>query len=37
MLHLQDFLDYTEALWGDSGVQECYSRSYEYQLIDSAK
>ncbi|WAR05596.1 GNAS-like protein [Mya arenaria] len=26
-----------EVLWRDAGVQECYSRSYEYQLIDSAK
>lgn len=24
-------------LWADSGVQECFSRSNEYQLNDSAK
>ncbi|ELK29737.1 Guanine nucleotide-binding protein G(o) subunit alpha, partial [Myotis davidii] len=24
-------------LWGDSGIQECFSRSREYQLNDSAK
>lgn len=33
----EQFLDYTEELWKDGGVQECYSRSHEYQLIDSAK
>jgi hypothetical protein len=24
-------------LWGDSGIQECFNRSREYQLNDSAK
>ena len=24
-------------LWADAGVQECFSRSNEYQLNDSAK
>ena len=24
-------------LWADSGVQECFGRSNEYQLNDSAK
>lgn len=24
-------------LWADSGVQECFARSNEYQLNDSAK
>ena len=24
-------------LWSDSGVEECFSRSNEYQLNDSAK
>ena len=24
------------SLWGDAGVQECFSRAYEYQLNDSA-
>ncbi|KAH3703147.1 guanine nucleotide-binding protein G(s) subunit alpha-like [Dreissena polymorpha] len=32
-----DLLEDIETLWRDSGVQECFSRSYEYQLIDSAK
>lgn len=35
--YLQEFLDHTETLWRDTGVQECYSRAHEYQLIDSAK
>lgn len=26
-----------EALWKDSGVQECFKRSREYQLNDSAR
>jgi guanine nucleotide-binding protein G(i) subunit alpha len=26
-----------EALWRDAGVQECFKRSREYQLNDSAK
>jgi guanine nucleotide-binding protein subunit alpha len=26
-----------KALWADTGVQECFSRSREYQLNDSAK
>lgn len=26
-----------KALWADSGIQNCYSRKREYQLIDSAK
>lgn len=32
-----EFMDNTEHLWGDAGVRECYSRSHEYQLLDSAK
>lgn len=24
------------SIWADSGVQECFSRAYEYQLNDSA-
>ncbi|KAI3386208.1 hypothetical protein SNEBB_010835 [Seison nebaliae] len=31
------FFDYTEKLWEDRGIQECYQRSNEYQLIDSAQ
>ena len=32
-----EFFDNAEILWRDSGVQECFQRSNEYQLIDSAK
>ena len=31
------FFDYAEDLWKDRGVQECFERSNEYQLIDCAK
>ena len=34
---LQDFYDTTSRLWRDPGVQECFARASEYQLIDSAK
>jgi len=33
----QEFYDHTDVLWKDAGVQECYERSNEYQLIDCAK
>ncbi|XP_002734471.1 guanine nucleotide-binding protein G(s) subunit alpha-like [Saccoglossus kowalevskii] len=33
----EEFWDHTEVLWKDQGVQTCYERSNEYQLIDSAK
>ncbi|CAB3987741.1 Guanine nucleotide-binding G(s) subunit alpha [Paramuricea clavata] len=32
-----DFFDGTIILWQDSGVQECFERSNEYQLIDCAQ
>ncbi|CAF1289035.1 unnamed protein product [Rotaria sordida] len=32
-----EFFDYVETLCRDGGVQECFQRSNEYQLIDSAK
>lgn len=32
-----DLLSAMKRLWADSGVQECFSRSNEYQLNDSAK
>ncbi|KAA0202122.1 hypothetical protein HAZT_HAZT003980 [Hyalella azteca] len=32
-----EFFDHTEILWRDKGVQACYERSNEYQLIDCAK
>ncbi|XP_072036099.1 guanine nucleotide-binding protein G(s) subunit alpha-like isoform X1 [Amphiura filiformis] len=30
------FYDRARDLWEDEGVQECYARAHEYQLIDSA-
>ncbi|CAF1286368.1 unnamed protein product [Rotaria magnacalcarata] len=32
-----EFFDHAEKLWRDAGVQNCFHRSNEYQLIDSAK
>ncbi|CAK9297554.1 unnamed protein product [Gordionus sp. m RMFG-2023] len=32
-----EFYDATKSLWADAGVQACFERSNEYQLIDSAK
>ncbi|XP_033105159.1 guanine nucleotide-binding protein G(s) subunit alpha-like [Anneissia japonica] len=32
-----EFWEHTIALWEDKGVQMCFDRSNEYQLIDSAK
>ena len=33
----EDLLLAMKRLWSDSGVQECFCRSNEYQLNDSAK
>ena len=33
----EELLEGRKRLWVDSGVQECFSRSNEYQLNDSAK
>lgn len=33
----KEFWEYTEQLWKDKGIQQCYERSNEYQLIDCAK
>lgn len=33
----EDLLAAMKRLWSDGGVQECFSRSNEYQLNDSAK
>ncbi|XP_042873729.1 guanine nucleotide-binding protein G(s) subunit alpha [Penaeus japonicus] len=33
----EEFYEHTEILWKDQGVQACYERSNEYQLIDCAK
>ena len=35
--YTDEFFDHIFRLWNDSGVQECYERSHEYQLIDCAK
>ncbi|OWF48065.1 Guanine nucleotide-binding protein G(s) subunit alpha [Mizuhopecten yessoensis] len=32
-----EFYEHTEILWKDKGVQACYERSNEYQLIDCAQ
>ncbi|CAD7013550.1 unnamed protein product [Ceratitis capitata] len=33
----EELLAAMKRLWSDTGVQECFSRSNEYQLNDSAK
>ncbi|PVD37160.1 hypothetical protein C0Q70_04155 [Pomacea canaliculata] len=33
----EEFWDHVQRLWADRGVQECHDRSYEFQLMDSAK
>ncbi|KAK6182607.1 hypothetical protein SNE40_010253 [Patella caerulea] len=33
----QEFLEKTQQLWSDGGIQECYEQSHRYQLIDCAK
>ncbi len=33
----EELLSAMKRLWSDSGVQECFGRSNEYQLNDSAK
>lgn len=35
--YTEEFFDHIARLWDDNGVQECYERSHEYQLIDCAK
>lgn len=35
--YTQEYFDHVQALWNDKGVKECYRRSNEFQLIDSAK
>ncbi|CAF4705406.1 unnamed protein product, partial [Rotaria magnacalcarata] len=32
-----ELLDAMKKLWNDNGVQQCFNRSNEYQLNDSAK
>jgi guanine nucleotide-binding protein subunit alpha len=36
-LYTQEYYDHVKALWNDKGIKECYQRSNEFQLIDSAK
>jgi len=33
----KEFWTYTDLLWKDAGIQQCFERSNEYQLIDCAK
>ena len=35
--YFQEYTDNVVALWNDNGIRECYRRSNEFQLIDSAK
>lgn len=37
MEYTEDYYDHVRALWRDGGVRECFKRSNEYQLIDSAE
>ncbi|KAM9813606.1 guanine nucleotide-binding protein G(s) subunit alpha-like isoform 2-T2 [Neosynchiropus ocellatus] len=34
---IEEFYDHTKLLWQDEGVQACWERSNEYQLIDCAQ
>lgn len=33
----EELLEAMKRLWSDAGVQQCFTRSNEYQLNDSAK
>ncbi|GFG30691.1 hypothetical protein Cfor_07468 [Coptotermes formosanus] len=35
--YTQEYYDHVQTLWNDDGIKECYRRSNEFQLIDSAK
>ncbi|XP_075988314.1 G protein alpha subunit f [Anticarsia gemmatalis] len=37
MEYTEDYFDHVRSLWRDGGVRECFKRSNEYQLIDSAE
>ncbi|CAK5011217.1 unnamed protein product [Meloidogyne enterolobii] len=37
ILHINEFYDHVSNCWADKGVQSCFQRSNEYQLIDCAK
>ncbi|KAF9806662.1 hypothetical protein SFRURICE_002081, partial [Spodoptera frugiperda] len=36
-IHDIEYFDHVRTLWRDGGVRECFRRSNEYQLIDSAE
>ncbi|XP_060808714.1 guanine nucleotide-binding protein G(f) subunit alpha [Amyelois transitella] len=35
--YTEEYFDFVRKLWADNGVRECFRRSNEYQLIDSAE
>ncbi|CAK1549017.1 unnamed protein product [Leptosia nina] len=35
--YTEEYFDHVRSLWRDPGVRECFKRSSEYQLIDSAE
>ncbi|XP_039748186.1 guanine nucleotide-binding protein G(f) subunit alpha [Pararge aegeria] len=35
--YTEDYFDHVRALWKDAGIRDCFKRSNEYQLIDSAE
>lgn len=35
--YTEEYFDHVRSLWRDGGVRECFKRSNEYQLIDSAE
>ncbi|CAH2084232.1 unnamed protein product [Euphydryas editha] len=35
--YTEEYFDHVRALWKDDGVRECFRRSNEYQLLDSAE
>ncbi|XP_023942884.2 guanine nucleotide-binding protein G(f) subunit alpha [Bicyclus anynana] len=35
--YTEDYFDHIRTLWKDPGIRECFKRSNEYQLIDSAE
>ena len=37
LVYSEEFFDNVETLWKDQGIQDCFERSNEYQLIDCAQ
>ena len=37
ILIVKEFFDHVQRLWADKGIQACFERANEYQLIDCAK